>query len=161
MATVYSDGFTKIRAGRNLKANELEGKLRVFQWNFAALPAGNIGDVLVCCRLPKDLRVLFGTEFHSAMGGTATGAYSTFALGADGVSLGAIITAGKYLAATSFVAAGNTALASTLALSAMVEEGVTPTVIGSQVDVLLCCVNAASAFATAGQITGFLIGVSD
>ena len=160
MATLFSDQLTKVRAGRNLKANEWEGKLRIFMWNFASLPAGNIGDVLVCARIPKDFRAVQGREFHSAMGGTATGAYSTFAIANDGIGLGAIITAGKYLAAITFVAAGQNEIASTLAQNALAEESAVP-VTGLTGDVYLCCVNASTAFATAGQVTGYLIGVGD
>lgn len=152
MATLFSDGWTKIRAGRNLQSHEWYGKARVVQWNFASLPAGNIGDVLVCAKLRANERVLQGREFHSAMGGTATGAYSTFAVSQDGLGIGAIITAGKYLAAVTFVAAGQNEIASTLAQNAMAVE---------TTDVFVCCVNASTAFATAGQITGYLIIVGD
>ena len=153
MANFFSDEFTRIRAGRNLQANEMQGKVRVLKWNFASLAASGIGDTFVCGKIRKNERVLQGREFHSAMGGTATGAYSTFAVGADGVSLGAIITAGKYLAAITFVAAGQNEIASTLAQNALVEE--------SAADVLLVCVNASTAFATAGRIAGYLLLVGD
>src|SRR6266571_215113 len=105
MATFFSDEFTRFRAGRNYRSNELQGKLRVLKWDFASLAASTLADIFMCGIIRKDERVLFGREFHSAMGGTATGAYSTFALSADRTNIGAIITAGKYLAATSFVAA--------------------------------------------------------
>jgi len=153
MATLYSDGFTKIRAGRNLNANEVSGKARILMWNFASLPAGNIADVLVCGIIRKNERVIQGREFHSAMGGSATGAYSTYAILSDGVSLGAVITAGKYLAAVTFVAAGQNEIANTLAVNALTEE--------SAASVFLCCVNASSAFATAGQIAGYVLLAAD
>lgn len=152
MATLFSDGWTKIRAGRNLQANEWYGKGRIIQWDFASLPAGNIGDVLVCGKIRANERVVQGREFHSAMGGSATGAYSTFTPSSDGLGIGAIITAGKYLAAITFVAAGQNELANTLALNAMAVEAN---------DVFLCCVNASSAFATAGRVAGYLIIVGD
>src|SRR6266850_49124 len=160
MATVFSDQLTRVRAGRNLKSNEWQGKMRVLFWNFASLPAGNVGDVLVCGRIRKDERVIQGREFHSAQGGSATGAYSTFAIAADGIGLGAIITAGKYLAAITFVAAGQNEIASTLAQNALAEESATPAT-GLTGDVYLCCVNASSAFATAGNITGYMLLVGD
>ncbi|MGH6782818.1 MAG: hypothetical protein ACREB5_12025 [Sphingomonadaceae bacterium] len=152
MATIYSDGFTKVRAGRELQANEARGKARLLQWDFASLPVGAIGDVLVCGILPARARIIQGREFHSAMGGTATGAYSTFGIASDGLTLGAIITAGKYLAAITFVAAGQNEIASTLAQNALVEEST---------DVLLCCVNASTAFATAGRVAGYVLYVQD
>ena len=153
MATFFSDEFTRFRAGRNYRSNELQGKLRVLKWDFASLAASTLADIFMCGIIRKDERVLFGREFHSAMGGTATGAYSTFALSADRTNIGAIITAGKYLAATSFVAAGQTDLANTLTLNALAEE--------TSADVALCCVNAGSAMATAGRIAGFLVLVAD
>ena len=153
MATLFSDELTRLRAGRNYKSNEMGGKVRILKWDFASLPAGNIGDILCCGILRKDERVLLGREFHSAMGGTATGAYSTFTLSADKTNIGAIITAGKYLAAVTFVAAGQNFIASTLAENALAEE--------SSADVMLCCVNASTAFATAGRVAGFLLLVAD
>ena len=163
MATIYSDQLTRVRSGRNLKANEMAGKTRVINWDFASLPAGNIGDVLVCGRIRAYERVIQGREFHSAMGGSATGAYSTYAIGVDGMTLGAVITANKYLSAITFVAAGQNELASTLAQNALVEEVNTGVATGSGLtpDVFLCCVNAGSAFATAGRITGYLLVVAD
>jgi hypothetical protein len=160
MATVYSDQLVRVRAGRNLKSNEQAGKVRPIVWNFASLPAGNIGDILVCGRIRKDERVIQGREFHSAMGGSATGAYSTFTIASDGIGLGAIITAGKYLAAITFVAAGQNELASTIAQNALAEESAAA-VVGNTGDVYLCCVNASSAFATAGVIQGYLLVAAD
>jgi hypothetical protein len=163
MATVYSDQLTRQRLGRNLKANEWAGKVRPVVWTFASLPAGNIGDVLVCGRIRNGERVMQGREFHSAMGGTATGAYSTYAIGVDGNSLGAVITAGKYLAAITFVSAGQNEIVSTIAQNALVEEGNTSNPVGSGLtnDVFLCCVNAGSAFATAGVVQGYVLLVGD
>jgi hypothetical protein len=153
MATLFSDELTRLRAGRNYRSNEMSGKARILKWDFASLPAGNIADVLCCGIIRKDERVVQGREFHSAMGGTATGAYSTYALSGDKTNIGAVITAGKYLAAITFVAAGQNEIASTLAQNALVEESVA--------DVMLCCVNAGSAFATAGRIAGYLLLVAD
>lgn len=147
MATVYSDGFALARSGRKAAPSVDGSRGQVLRWDFASLPAGNIGDILVCGILRKGSVVLDGFEFHSAMGGTATGAYGTYAIGPDGQSLGAVITVAKFLAATSHVAAGQNALVGTLALGALVEE---------TADVFLCITNAASAFATAGRLAGFL-----
>ena len=100
MATVYSDQFTKIRNSRLLQSNEADGKVRTLRWDFASLPAGNIGDILVCGRLPKGARVLLGREAHSALtsgGGTATGAYGIYACaGATGLDLGAVIDVDRF-----------------------------------------------------------------
>ena len=104
MATVYSDGLTMVRAGRKVAPNVLGGKARVIEWDFATLPVGNIGDVLVCGKIKKGERVLAGSEFHSALtsgGATATGAYGTYAVGADSKTLGALVDVDAFLAAQS------------------------------------------------------------
>ena len=152
MATVYSDGFTKVRAGRLIQSNETRGKVRTLNWDFASLPAGNIADVLVCGILPKGARVLQGREFHSAMGGSATGAYGVYAIDTDGLSLGTVVDDDKFLTATSFVAAGQTDIANTLALFAISEQAA---------DYFVTVLNASSAFATAGRIAGWLNFILD
>ncbi len=164
MATVYSDYIARIRAGRNIPANLQAGKVRIQTWDFASLPAGNIGDVLVCFKLEKDERVIFGKEFHTAMGGTATGSYGTYFVGNDGVSLGAVDSAARFLAATSFVAAGQTLLADLQALGIGIGGGAGGVLFdagSAGTDLFVVCVNAASAFATAGRITGWALVVKD
>jgi hypothetical protein len=151
VATVYSDQLTSIRSNRRVKPNEAGGgRLMPIFWNFASLPAGNIADVLVCGIIPKGARVLYGLECHSALSsgaGTATGSYGTYLIGSDGVTLGAVDSAARFLAASSFEAAGSTVLANTIALGHGFE---------ATADVFLVCVNSVEAFATAGQVTGFL-----
>jgi hypothetical protein len=150
-ATVYSDAFTIVRAGRKVAPNIFGGSLRTLFWNFASLPAGNVADVLVCGKLYKGDRVLGGNECHGALtsgGSTATGSYGTYAVLADGISLGAVVTAAKFLAASSMEAAGNNALAPTIALGFGYE---------ATDDLFLVAVNSVEAFATAGQVTGHLL----
>lgn len=148
-ATVYSDELTAWRAGRRQQPNIFNKRFR--GWTFASLPAGNIGDVLVCAFLRKGERVLIGNETHSALSsgaGTATGSYGTYFVDADGQSLGAVDDADRFLAATSMEAAGNTLLATTQALFCMWE---------ATADFFIVCVNSVEAFATAGVVKGFLI----
>lgn len=164
MATVYSDNLARTRAGRNNPANFQAGKVRIQVWDFASLPVGNIGDVLVCFKLEKDERLILGREFHSALGGTATGAYGTYLVGTDGVTLGAVDDIDRFLAATTHVAAGQNNIADLQALgiginSTAVAQGVLYD--NQSVDVLVCCTNAGSAFATAGRITGWALVVKD
>jgi len=147
VANFYSDQFTRVRAGRRVQANEDRGIIQALHWNFASLAASNIGDVFVCGIIPKGSRVVGGLECHSAMGGTATGAYGTHTIASDGVTYGAVDSAARFLAATSHVAAGSNPLANTIALAYGFE---------TTVDVFLAITNAASAFATAGQLTGYL-----
>ena len=164
MATVYSDYLTRNRAGRLVAANLSAGKVRIETWDFASLPAGNIGDVLVCFKLYRDERLVYGKEFHTAMGGTATGAYGTYFVGTDGVSLGAVDSAARFLAATSFVAAGQTLLADLQALGIGIGGGAGGVLFDSGLagtDLFVTCLNAASAFATAGRITGWALVVRD
>jgi hypothetical protein len=155
MATIYSDGFTKVRAGRNLNSNEWGGKARILMWDFASLPAGNIGDVLVCGKIRKDERVLFGIEFHSAHTG-ASGSYGTYAVLSDGISLGAADSAARFLAATSFNAAGQNNIAATQSLT--IGTGV---LFPAPSDLFLVCVNSVAAFTTAGRISGWVLLLGD
>lgn len=171
MATIYSDFVTRQRAGRLLPSNLVGGKVRIATWDFASLPAGNIGDVLVCFKLFKDERFVFGKEFHSAMGGSATGAYGTYSVGTDGLTLGAVDSSGRFLAAITFVAAGQNDLGATQALGIGIggtAGGVLFDAPGSAApatntgqDFFVCCLNASSAFATAGRITGWALIVKD
>jgi hypothetical protein len=154
MATVYSDEFTKVRAGRRLQANETQGKFRILKWDFASLPAGNIGDVLVCGIIHARERVVLGRLFFTAQGGTSTAAVGNYAIASDGLTLGAVIASGKYLAAAS------TVNASTVGLE-MVDTTVALAMPEETADVFICITNAGSAFATAGRINGFLLIVGD
>lgn len=149
-ATVYSDDWTKVRAGRRASPNTSGQSARTIFWNFASLPAGNIADVLVCGKIYKHDRIIGGLECHTALssgGGTATGSYGTYAVLADSLSLGAVDSAAKFLAATSFEAAGSNAIANTIALAFGYE---------ATADFFLVCVNSVEAFATAGQVSGYM-----
>lgn len=151
--TIYSDGWTKVRAGRKVGPNEMGGSLRHIFWNFASLPAGATADILVCGKIYKGDRVLGGAECHSALDSTevaATGAYGTYAVLADGLSLGAVITAAKFLAATDWDAA-NTVLVP-LAPTILLGYGFEATA-----DVFLCVTNSVGKFVAAGQITGHML----
>jgi hypothetical protein len=154
MATVYSTQFTRVRGGRKAEPSHSAGVQQVLSWDFV-LPAGNIADVLVCGILLKGSRVLGGMENHGALtsgGATATGSYGTYLIASDGITLGAADSAARFLAATSFEAAGNTALATTTALG----YGFIATV-----DVFVVCVNSVEAFATAGVVSGHLTYVKN
>ncbi len=155
MATVYGDELTIWRANRRIKANLFGGKVRARVWNVASLPAGNIADVIVCTKLRQRDRVLLGNETHSALSsgaGTATASYGTYAVLADGKSLGAVADVDRFLAAASFEAAGSTLLANTQALFHVEEQAS---------DLFLCCTNSVEAFATAGVISGMMLVVND
>ncbi len=149
-ATVYSDSWTKVRAGRRNSPINQSAKLTGLPWNFASLPAGNVADVLVCNMLYKGDIVIGGNVAHTALdatGGPATGSVGTYAVLADGISLGAVSSAAKFLAATDWDAAGNNALAPTIALGYQYE---------ATADFFIVVVNSVGAFATAGQICGHL-----
>lgn len=148
MATVYSDAWTMNRAGRRTNPNISGGRQRALFWEFASLPAGNIADVLVCGKMFKGERFVGGLERHSALssaGGTATGSIGTYAVADDGITLGAVIDADEFLAATDMDAAGGNAFGATVALS----FGLVCTA-----DQFLCIVNSVEAFATAGVSMG-------
>lgn len=174
MATVFSDQLTKVRAGRNLPPNQNAGKVRIAVWDFASLPVGNLGDVLVCFKLEKDERVILGREFHSALSsgaGTATGSYGTHSVGVDGVSLGAADSAARFLAATSFEAAGQNGLADLQALGIGLDGGAggvlfasngnAAVAAGTGQDFFVTITNSGEAFATAGRISGWALVVKD
>jgi hypothetical protein len=148
MATVYGDDWTKVRAGRRFNPNSAGGRQRALYWEFASLPAGNIGDVLVCGKMYKGERFVGGLERHSALssgGGAATGAVGTYAVADDGITLGAIIDVDEYLAAADWDAAAGSVLGATVALS----FGLVSTA-----DQFLCITNTTEAFATAGISMG-------
>lgn len=161
MATIYSDQMVKIRAGRSLNPTDSAGKLRIEVWDFASLAAGTLADVLVCFKLYKDERILFGREFHSALtsgAGTATGSYGTYAVGTDGITLGAVDDVDRYLTPTSFEAAGQNDIASLQAAPQGVGTG--PLHVAAS-DLFVCCTNTGEAFATAGRISGYAVIVKD
>ena len=149
-ATVYSDGLAKARAARRTKPSDHYGIGAVLSWTFAALPAGNIADVLVGAKLYKGDKVFTGWETHSALssgGGVATGSVGVHAILADGMSLGALVDVDRFLAATDWDAAGGAVLASTQALF----YGYEPTA-----DQFVTITNSVEAFATSGVVKGHL-----
>ena len=148
MATVYGDHWTLARAGRRFNPNAQGGRQRALYWEFLSLPAGNVGDVLVCGKMFKGERFVGGLERHSALaatGGPCEGAYGTYAVATDGITLGAVIDADEYIASADWDAAGGAALGATVALS----FGLVCTA-----DQFLCCTNAVGVFATAGIVMG-------
>jgi len=148
MATVYGDHFTLVRSGRLFNPNAQGGRQRALYWEFLSLPAGNVGDVLVCGKMYKGERFVGGLERHSALaaaGGPAEGAYGTYAVADDGITLGAVIDADEYIASADWDAAAGSVLGATVALS----FGLVCTA-----DQFLCCTNAVGVFATAGIVMG-------
>lgn len=156
MATVYSDQLVNLNTNaRRQHATVWQGKRRALVWNFASLPAGNIADVLVLCKIRKGERVLGGNEAHGALssgGGTATGSIGTYAIDADGRTLGALEDVDRFLEAITMDAAGANAIANTIARF---------TNYIATADFYVCCLNSVEAFATAGAITGSLEVVGD
>lgn len=174
MATVFSDQLTTQRNGRNINSNLMGGKIRIAVWDFASLPAGNLADVLVCFKLEKDERLILGREFHSALSsgaGTATGSYGTHSVGADGQSLGAVDSAARFLAATSWEAAGQNFIADLQALGIGIGGGAggvlfapsgnAAVAAGTGQDFWVTITNSGEAFATAGRISGWALVVKD
>lgn len=157
VATVYSDAWTKVRAARMTSAATQAGAVRAIIWDFASLPAAGIADIYVLGKLYTGDRVIGGYETHSALssaGGTATGSVGTYAILADGISLGAVITAAKFLAATDWEAASVQATAPVLghlAATILLGYGFVATA-----DVFLVIVNSSEAFATAGVMSGHM-----
>ena len=155
MATLYSDYLANWRLGRRQAPNVFHGKMRVVHWLFAALPAGNIADVLVCGKMRKGERATGGREVHSALssgGGTCTNSYGIYAVDADGQSVGAVSDVDRFLVATSFEAAGGNPIADTIAHFYGYE---------ATADFFICCTNSVEANATAGVVSGHLTVVSD
>src|SRR5262245_19281967 len=161
MATVYSDQMARVRAGRNIPANLWDGKVRIAVFDFASLPAGNLGDILVLFKLEKDERLIFGKMFNSALGTSATAAVGTYSVGTDGITLGAVDLAGRFLAATSVTAAGQNDLGATQSLGIGIggsAGGVLFDSVGNAAvgtgrgqDFFVCITNAGDAFKTAGR----------
>ena len=156
MATVYSDDLVKLNTNaRRAHATIWQGKNRTLRWRFAALPAGNIADVLVLCKLRKNEVVNMGLEAHSALssaGGTATGSIGTYSIDADGRTLGALIDVDLFLEAITMDAAGSNFIANTIARNINFI---------ATVDCYVCCLNSVEAFATAGVLSGWLAVVGD
>jgi hypothetical protein len=174
MATIYSSEMTLLRQNRPVPSTRYGGKLRSICWDFPSLPAGNVGDVLVCGVLRQHERVLIGREYHSALssgGGTATGSYGSYrASGYHATGqpeLGAVDDVDRFLAATSFEAAGQNFIADQQAAPQGVGVGPMFDVpalshTASQGNYLfLCLTNSVEAFATGGRVSGFVIVVGD
>lgn len=160
-ATVYGDDWTKVRAGRRVAPNVFGSKPRIIIWDFASLPAGNIGDVLVCGKLYKGDKVVQGREFHSALSsgaGAATNSIGTYTIKADGLSLNAVNDVDGFLAATDMDAAGQNDIASLQGGTQGV--GVGPLLVPT-VDLLICYTNSVEANATAGRVSGWLLVARD
>jgi len=152
MATIYADELVRQRAGRNLQPHEWHGKVREIKYDFAALPAGNVGDVLVLGRLLKDERILLGAEWHSA-GGAGTFHIGTYAIAADGISLGAVITAAQFVN-------GASNAVSAAPLLWPLTTATFPNFIATA-DVFLAITNVGTAFTTAARFTGSVLIVGD
>ncbi len=155
MANLYSDEFTKVRAGRRVAPSIFGGKTRIIKWDFASLPAGAIGDILTLGKIYKDDMVVLGREFHSALtsgASTATGAYGTYTIKTDGLTPNAVDDVDRFLVATSFEAAGEAFIAETLTHNALFT---------ATVDLILACTNSVELFATAGRAAGWLLVVRD
>lgn len=158
MATIYSDEVVRQRAGRDMQPHEWQGKMRIIKWDFASLPAGNIGDILVLGRIRANERLLFG---HSTQSGAGAGTHNigTYAIAGDGISLGAVISANRYTA---------TARVNTLTVtdSSGLGNGFFAFIPADNIndlataDVFLCITNVGTAFTTAARFTGaaFIVG---
>jgi hypothetical protein len=156
LATVYSDDLVQLNTNaRRRHSTTWQGKRRALVWNFAALPAGNIADILVLVKIRKGERVLGGWEAHSALssaGGTATGSIGTYSIDADGRTLGALEDVDRFLEAITMDAAGSNAIANTIARYINYI---------ATADFYVCCLNSVEAFATAGVLSGSLEIVGD
>jgi len=158
---VYSDEWTKVRAGRRLAPYVYGGKPRIIKWDFASLSANTAADIFVCGMIKKDDMVIVGKEFHKALtsgGSTATGSYGTYTVSNDGLTPLAIDDVDRYLVATSFESAGQNDLATLQASTQGVGTG--PLHVATA-NLLLVCVNSVEAFATAGRISGWMLVVRD
>src|SRR5258705_6291675 len=165
MATIYSDQLTRSRAGRLNPANQQAGKVRIQMWDFATIPAGNIADVYVLFKLEKDERVILGREFHTALssgGATATGSIGTYFVGADGLTLGAVDSAARFLAAITMDAAGQNFFGDLQALLPGIRGGAGCVLYDNPpVDTFVVIVNSVEAFAAAGRLTGWALITKD
>jgi len=151
MATIYSDNLVRQRAGRNLNYHEHSGKLRILFWNFASLPAGNIGDVLVLGRLLVGDRLVYGRETHSA-GGAGTFNIGTYGILVNG-DLGAVITANLYTATALSAGVGTNFFGDLVVADIPADPLAT--------DAYLCITNVGTAFTTAARFTGKAFFVGD
>lgn len=157
MANIYGDEWTKIRAGRRVEPTSSIAKGRILKGDYASLPAGNIGDVIVFGKIYKGDMVVMGREFHSALssaGGTATGSFGTYTVQSDGLTPNAVDDVDRYLVATSLESAGQNDLASLQGSTQGVGTG--PLHVATA-DLLFVCVNSVEAFATAGRLSAWLL----
>jgi hypothetical protein len=153
MATIYSDPLVRARAGRNLLSHEYLGKLRVAEWEFAALPVGNIGDVLVLGRFRNGERMLHGSMVHTAAG-AGTFDIGTYAITATG-DLGAVITQALFVSGLA---------GATTTVEAFPEAAELPAAAGrvlATADVFVCITNIGTAFTTSARFSGYYIVVGD
>lgn len=166
MANVFSDEWTKVRAGRRVSPYAFGGHPRIIKWDFASTPAGNVGDILVCGRINKDDMVIEGKEFHSALSSdtaATTVSYGTYTIQGGGLEPLAADDVDRFLAATDLDVAGENDLAT---LQAGVAEGGTqgvgvgPLFVATQ-DLLLVAVNSVEAIATAARVSGWMLVVRD
>lgn len=161
MANVYSDEWTKVRAGRRVAPYVYGGKPRIIKWDFASLAANTVGDIFVCGKIYKGDMVIRGRTFFSALtsaGGTASGSYGAYTVQNDGLTPLAASDVDRYLAATSMESAGQAELATLQGSTQGVGTG--PLHVAAA-DLLLVCVNSGEAFATAGRLSGWLLVVRD
>jgi len=161
VANVYSDEWTKVRAGRRVAPYVYGGHTRVIKWDFASLPAGTVGDILVCGKIYKDDMVFKGREFHSALSSdtaTTTGSYGTYTIQGGGLEPLAADDVDRFLTATDVDGAGENELASLQGTPQGVGTG--PLFVATT-DLLLVCVNSVEAFATAGRVSGWMLVVRD
>ncbi|MGH2625297.1 MAG: hypothetical protein ACRDHY_01435 [Anaerolineales bacterium] len=151
MATIYSDNLVRARAGRNLNAHEAQGKLRILFYNFASLPAGAIGDVLVLGRMRSGERLVYGRETHAAAG------IGTFNIGTYAISplgdLGAAISAALYTSVALSAGVGTNFFGDLAVADVPVDPLAT--------DAFLCITNVGTAFTTAARFTGKAFVVAD
>jgi len=158
---VYSDEWTKIRAGRHVAPYIYGGKARVLKWDFASLAAGALGDILVCGKIRQGDMIVMGREFHSALSAdtaASTGSYGTYTIQADGLTPLAVDDVDRYLTATDLDVAGENALASLQASPQGVGTG--PLHVATA-DLLLALTNSVEVFATAGRVSGWMLVVRD
>lgn len=113
MATVYSNERIKERASpvQLLKPNEAGGRVRqrIFTFTTANPTNVNIADVVELVTLPAGARITGGNIAFEAMGASAT------------AQVGVSGTASKYSATIDVSAAGNAALANTIATNTLDE----------------------------------------
>lgn len=155
MATVFSDQLAKVRAGRNLNPSDRHGKVRIAEWEFASLPAGNIGDILPLFRLQANERVLLGSMVHSAAG-AGTFDIGTYEVGPNG-DLGAVEDQDRF--AIALVAATATVEPFPEAAGTEVTAGAGRYV--APRDMYVAITNIGTAFTTAARFSGYALVVGD